>query len=112
MAYKKKPKLPEPLQDDHFTKSEIDILCQLIYIYVSKLSTNLLISTKEISSFNRQGLYELGIHSKDEWVSKLLKHYAHNTIAENILVAYGYVKLTSSRLESNNGINTKQPIKE
>lgn len=102
MAYKKKKKLPETLADDHFTASEIDILCKLIYIYCSKLSTDHLISTREISIHNRQGLFELGVHNKDEWVSKLLKHYPHNTIAENIIIAYGYVKLT--------GINTKQQI--
>lgn len=92
MAYKKKKVLPDELVDDHFTKSEIDVLCQLLFTYASKLSIDGTIHHKQIRAFNRQGLFELGIHSKEEWISKLLKHHPYNTIAENIIIAAGYLK--------------------
>jgi hypothetical protein len=94
VAYQKKvkKKLPEGLMDEHFTAAEIDELCHLLFVYASKLSADACFHTKPLRCFNRQGLYELGIHSSDLWVSKLLKYHPHNTIAENIIIAYGYTK--------------------
>ena len=89
---KKKNKLPPGLCDEHFTGEEIEQLCHLLYVYASKLSVDARIDTKPLRMFNRHGLFELGVHSSDLWVNKLLKYHPHNTIAENIIIAYGYIK--------------------
>lgn len=89
---KKAKLLPSDMDDGIFTQAEITVLCTLMEIYGQALSADGSISTTVLRRCNRQGLFELGVRSKEAAISKLLVHYPHHIIAENIIIAHGYLK--------------------
>lgn len=87
-----KPKLPGGFDDNSFTPHEIALIGTLLEIYSYALSSDGSVTTKQLRRCNWQGLFEVGSRSADPLISKLLTQYKHHTIAENIIVTYGYVK--------------------
>ena len=69
LVRKKAKLLPADMDDGIFTQAEITVLCTLMEIYSQALSADGSISTTVLRRCNRQGLFELGVRSKEAVIS-------------------------------------------
>lgn len=76
---------------DYVDADDLTYLRRLYHIYIDHCSADGTFDCKQVKVYNYQGLYELGFSGPERWVGTILRYPEY----VNLLVAHGYVKLSS-----------------